>query len=336
MTMATPFQTLDQMINGFRLTPVLGVVAKLGIADWLQERPRTSAELARLCGVNCVVLYRVLSALCSVGVLSQRDTGEFELTPVSEPLCTNSPNSLRATAMTWAEPGNWRAFGGLMHSVKTGETAFDHVFGMGIFDYYANTPEEAAVFHSYMTERTARILPNILATLDLTGVRTVVDIGGGQGLLLAALLEVEPNLRAVLFDHESVLPEARERLTRAGFASRCRFEAGDFFSSDVPSEGDLYILKWVLHDWTDEESLTVLCNCRRNMRQSARLVLIEQVVRPDNPESYRTDIAMMLLTGGRERTEDEYRSLLAASGFEFRQAKPTGTAFYLIEAEPAG
>lgn len=333
--MTASFQTLDQMINGFRVTPLLAAVAKLGIPDILRDGPKTAASLALSCNVNCRALDRVMTMLTTNGVFSTDEKGRFGLTPLSECLRSDAPDSLRATAIMWAEPGNWRAYGELMHTIRTGDTAFDAVFKCGVFDYYSSQPEEAAAFDACMTERTERHTPRIIEALDFSGVRTVLDIGGGQGSLISGILSANLGLSGILFDQQSVLAKAAKVLAAAGVERRCRLEQGNFFCDSLPTDADLYIMKWILHDWDDDRAIQILRGCRHSMPQHARLALVEQVLRPDNPEAYRTDIAMMLITGGQERTEEQYRALLAAADFNLRCCRPTGTAFFIIEAVPA-
>jgi ubiquinone/menaquinone biosynthesis C-methylase UbiE len=326
--------TLDQLINGFRVTPLLYVAARLRLADYLQESAKTASELAALCGANESALYRVLRTLGSLGIFSQNAQGAFEMTQLAEPLCEDAPHSRRASALMWGLPSNWRSYGELLHTVMTGETAFKHVFKQGVFDYYENHHDEAKVFNAYMTERSRRDMGAIARAYDFTDQHSVVDIGGGEGLLLCAVLEAHAHLQGVLFEQASVVPNACARLKTNGLQARCKTVVGNFFEDAIPDHGDVYLMKWILHDWDDAQCLKILRNCYRSMPAHGRLLIVEQMIQPDNVEAFRTDIAMLLITGGRERTEREYRALCRAAGFRVVAIHPTGTAFYFIEAEP--
>ena len=333
---SVPAQQVDVLINGFRTTQLLHAVARLHIADQLHRRPQTAAELAANNGVHAEALRRVLRTLSSLGIFAEDDEGRWTLTELAQPLRSDVADSRHAAALMWGHPNYWDSYGKLLYSVQTGRPAFEHVYGIGPFDYYAAHPEAEQVFNGYMSERTGRDVGAIAAAYDFGRLQTVVDVGGGHGALLSAILGANPQLRGMLFDQAIVLPEAERYLATRGLRERCTLMAGDFFSDALPSQGDLYLLKWVIHDWDDERALHILRRCREQMAPSARLLLIEQVIRPGNPESYRTDIAMLLITGGRERTEAEYRDLLEASGFRLARMIPTCSSFDILEALPAG
>jgi hypothetical protein len=324
------------MVTGCWISQALYVAAKLGIADLLQEGPQSCTRLAETTQTHAETLYRVLRALASVGVFVEDEEGRFSLTPLAEPLRTEAPGSLRAFAIMLGEPEHWRAWEGVLHSVRTGQPAFDHVFGIPLFQYFPAHPEAARVFDDAMTSRSAQENTAIIAAYDFTAAHTVVDVGGGQGSLLAAILDVHPNSCGVLFDLPHVLAPVRTRIERAGQAARWVFVAGDFFAA-VPTGGDLYLLKKVIHDWDDERAQQILMNCHTAMSGTGRLLLIEPVIPPGNAPSFNKLLDLLMLVwnaGGRERTEHEHQGLLASAGFRLSRVISTRAGVSIIEAVP--
>jgi hypothetical protein len=246
------------------------------------------------------------------------------------------PGSVRDYAVLVGEPMVWRSWGGILHSLRTGKPAFDHTFGAPLFEYLAAHPEEARVFDAAMTGRSAAENAAVLAAYDFSGAGTVVDVGGGQGALLAAILEANPRTRGVLFDRPHVVAAARPRLEAAGLApGRFDLVEGDFFGA-VPAGGDIYVLKRIIHDWDDGRARSILRNCRAALSEAGRLLLVELVVPPGNEPSDAKllDLLMLVYAGGRERTEAEYRDLLASAGFELARVVPTASNVSLVEAVP--
>ena len=328
-----PAAALRQMIMGFRTTQLIYVAAKLGIADLLKDGARSSHDLATSAGADARALHRLLRALASLGIFSETADGCFELTPLAQPLRSGIPGSLRGMAILYGEEWCWRAYGALLHSVRTGQTAFDHVHGMRIFEFLSNNAGPAVVFNQAMSAFTEQESVAILGAYDFSTAATVIDVGGGHGTLMAALLKAYPEMRGILFDLPMVVEGARSVLAQEGVASRCTVAAGDFFRS-APPRADLYILKSIVHDWDDERSIAMLKNCRASIADDGKLLLIERVVPPGNvpSEAKLFDINMLVNTGGFERTEAEYRALLKAAGFTLTTIIPTQSPLSLIEA----
>jgi hypothetical protein len=327
-----PFVALFQMITGYYISQALYVAAKLGIADRLKDGPRSYDELAHATGTHAPSLYRLLRLLVSAGVFAEQEDGRFTLAPIGSYLQTEMPGSLRDVALQYTGPLHQQAWSALLHSVQTGETAFDHLFGMGLFPYLAHHPEEAAVFNAAMTAFSTQIAAAVVAAYDFAPFGTIVDVGGGQGALLRAILRATPTAHGVLFDLPHVITGAKEPIESAGLTERCTVVGGDFFES-VPSGGDAYLLSGVIHDWDEERSVRILNNCHRAMRPQGKLLLVEAVVpaRVDRSVpsqfSVRGDINMLVHTGGRNRTEAEYRALFAAASFMLtRILLPQGAA----------
>jgi hypothetical protein len=329
-------RALLRLVSGYRVSQVICVAAKLGIADLLRDGPRGSEELARATAAHAPSLYRVLRALAGIGVLEELDGRRFALAPLGVHLRSDVPGSVRSLATLFGQDPHWRAWGSLLHSVQTGERAFDRVYGQGLFEYLGQHPEAAALFNDTMIALTAEVAPAVAAAYDFSGVGTLVDVGGGRGHALVPILRANPTLRAVLFDLPHVVESARVLLADAGVGDRCDFVGGSFFES-VPSGGDAYLLKHVIHDWDDERSLAILATCRRAMAASGRLLLVERDLPTDNRQALPallSDLSMMLQLGGGERTVEEYRSLLTAAGFVVTRVIPTPHGESVIEAVP--
>jgi len=324
-----------QIISGFWISRGVYVIAKLGIPDLLKSGPKTAEELAEATKMHAPSLFRILRALASVGVLSSANGGRFAQTPVSETLVTDAPGSLRWFAVSELGQEHYPAWGNLMHSVKTGEIAFDNFFGVDIWKYFQQTPEDAAVFNDSMSSVTAATNEAILSLYDFSNFGTVVDVGGGHGGLITSILKSNPKVKGVLFDAPQVIEGARPKLEAAGLAQRCETVAGDFFKS-VPAGGDAYVMKWIIHDWDDEKSITILRNCRSRMRANGRLILVDCVV-PESDEPHFSkfiDLNMLVMTGGKERTAKEFEQLLGAAGFKLLRIIPTELPTSIVEAEP--
>jgi ubiquinone/menaquinone biosynthesis C-methylase UbiE len=323
-----------QMISGFWISRAIYVAAKLGIADQLRDGPKTVDELAAATATHAPSLYRVLRALASVGVFTEVKKRGFALTPLADTLRTDAPGSLRAFATVELGEEHYPAWGELLHSVRTGEIAFDRAFGMPVWKFFEQNPGNAKTFNDAMTGFTLAVNDAVLSSYDFSSISKIVDVGGGHGSLIASILKANPKMRGVLFDAPPVIEGARHRLKDEGLAERCEATAGDFFDS-VPSGGDAYIVKWIIHDWDDEQSVSILKNCHRAMAENGRLLLVEAVV-PDGSEPHFSkymDLNMLIMTGGRERTEDEYRTLLEASGFKLTRIVPTKSPMSIIEGE---
>ncbi|HEU4875041.1 MAG TPA: methyltransferase [Pyrinomonadaceae bacterium] len=324
-----------QIISGFWISRAVYVIAKLGIPDLLKSGPKTAEELAAATKMHAPSLFRILRALTSVGVLSSAGGGRFAQTPVSETLVTGAPGSLRWFAVSELGQEHYPAWGNLMHSVKTGEIAFDNFFGVDIWKYFQQNPEDAAVFNDSMSSVTAATNEAILSLYDFSNFGTVVDVGGGHGGLITSILKSNPKVKGVLFDAPEVIEGARPKLEAAGVAERCETVAGDFFKS-VPAGGDAYVMKWIIHDWDDEKSITILRNCRSRMSANGRLILVDCVV-PETDEPHFSkfiDLNMLVMTGGKERTAKEFEQLLSSAGFKLLRIIPTELPTSIVEAQP--
>jgi hypothetical protein len=330
-----PAQML-QIVTNFWTSRAVYVIAKLGIADLLNSGPKSAQELAEATKMHGPSLYRVLRALASTGVLASEEDGRFALTPLSELLVTDAPGSMRWFVVSELGQEHYPAWGNLMHSVKTGEIAFDNHFGVDIWKYFQQNPDDAAVFNDSMSAMTAVVNQEITSRYDFSSFNKIVDIGGGHGGLITSILNANPRAFGVLFDAAPVIAGARQRLEAAGLADRCAIIAGDFFKA-VPAGGDAYIMKWIIHDWDDERAIRILRNCRSQMQQNGRVIIVDSVV-PENDEpdfSKFFDLDMLVMTGGKERTAREFDQLLAAAGFRFLRVIPTKTPTSMVEAEPA-
>jgi hypothetical protein len=321
-----PTDTLRGLIDAFKISQAIGVAATLGIADLLAGGARTVADLAAVTETHPGALSRLLSALASAGVLRIEDAERFALTEVGEGLRSDSDEPLGAWARFSTTHPTWETWGALLHSVRTGESAFAHVHGEAAWEYRGSHQEAAERFDSAMTELTRRSNADLVDAYDFGRFRTVVDVGGGQGAFLAALLERHLGMRGVLFDLPHVVEAAR------GPADRLTVVPGSFFDA-VPSGGDAYVLKYILHDWDDEDAVRILRTCREAMEGDAVMLVIERDLGAPGEllASKVSDLNMLVSLGGQERTIDEYAALMQRAGLRFVGATPTGSAPHIIE-----
>jgi O-methyltransferase domain/Dimerisation domain len=330
---APPQVALLQMMTGYWVSQSVYIAAKLGLADLLLAGPEQYTALAAASRTHPPSLYRLLRALASVGVFRETEAGWFELTPTAALLRSDNPNSMRALALTYCEE-QYRTWGDMLKSVETGDTAFDRVFGTSYWSYLTRHPEANETFNQAMTNWSAQLDQAVLAAYDFSQFNTLVDVGGGYGRLLATILRAHPRLRGVLFDRPQVVEGAVSSLKDAGMSERCATVGGDFFE-DVPP-GDAYILSQIVHDWDDERSLRILKTCRRAIAPTGKLLVVELVIAPGNQPDFGKllDLHMLAMAGGRERTEAEYRTLLAGAGFRLTQVAATQAGASVIEAVP--
>jgi hypothetical protein len=277
----------------------------------------------------------VLRALASQGIFAEIEHGRFELTPLAIPLQTGVPGSMRAWAILTGEEWHWKPWGEILYCVRTGKPAFDHVFNMGTFEYFARNPEAGAVFNEAMTNLLAARLDPVVSAYDFSGMAKIVDVGGGQGSLLTSILKAHPQMRGVLFDLPDVIEDARSLVDEEGISGRCELVSGDFFQS-VPVGGEAYILKHIIHDWDNDDAIAILKNCRRAMASSSRLLIVESVIPPgDDPHQGKLgDILMMVVEGGLERTAAEFSQLFNASGFKLTRVISTDSPLSVVEGTP--
>src|SRR5215213_9811401 len=312
-----------QIISGFWISRAVYVIGKLGIPDLLQSGPSTAEELASATQTHAPSLFRILRALVSVGVLNSAEGGRFAQTPLSETLVTDAPGSLRWFAVSELGQEHYPAWGNLMHSVKTGEIAFDNFFGVDIWKYFEENPEDGAVFNNSMSGVTSAINEEIRSLYDFSSFGTVVDVGGGHGALITSILQANPKVKGILFDAPPVIEGARPKIDAAGFADRCETVAGDFFKS-VPAGGDAYFMKWIIHDWNDERAITILKNIRNQVQSNGKVIIVDAVVPENNEPDFSKffDLNMMVMTGGKAPTEKEFAQLLSAAGFKILRVIP--------------
>ncbi|HEV8390659.1 MAG TPA: methyltransferase [Dongiaceae bacterium] len=326
-------ELLHDRIMGFRATQMIHVAAKLGLADRLAAGPRSAGDLAAAVGAEPQALHRLLRALAGIGIFAEDEAGDFMLTPQAELLRSDVQGSLRDMALLYGEDWLWQTYGAMMHSVRTGAPAFVKTHGQPLYGYLHEHPRAAAQFNAAMGSFSNHETAAILEAYDFATARNVVDIGGGHGALLAALLRAHPHLAGILFDLPSVVAGAMQVLGETGIAERARCVAGDFFD-EAPGGADLYVMKSVLHNWEDGDAARILSTCRAAMKPGARLLVIERVVPVGNApaEAKLFDINMMVVAGGRERTEIEYRLLFEEAGLALERAAATRSPLSLLVA----
>lgn len=319
-----------QMFGGSWITQGIWVAAELGIADLLIDGPRTAGELAEKTHTHGNALYRVLRALASVGIFAEDAHGRFSLTPLADLLRTDASASQRSFAiMMGAEfHGAW---GELLHSVRTGEQGFEKKFGVPFFQYMTERPERGKIYDAAMTGVHGGETEPMLDAYDFSPFQTVIDIGGGNGLVLAAILQRHPTIKGILFDLPAVADRARSIISGAGLSDRCQIVGGDFFSS-VPVGGDAYVMRHIIHDWDDDEAIAILRNCREAMNPEGRILVVETVIPPGNEPCFGKWLdLMMLVVGGCERTEEQYRRLFSEAGLKLNRIVPTALEISVIE-----
>jgi SAM-dependent methyltransferase len=323
--------SLMELILGFQVSHAIHVAATLGVADLLASGPMTSAALATATQTHPQALYRLLRALAAVGVLNEDAERGFALTPVGAHLRSDIAGSCAPMAELMGLRSFWAAWGDLAYAVRTGNTAFDHVHGRGVWEYRAQHPEEAELFDRAMAARSEQSIDAVLAAGDFGRFAHVVDVGGGDGTLLARILAANPHARGTLFDQPPTAARAGPLLASLGLAERCRAVGGNFFVA-VPDGGDAYVLKNILHDWDDTAAGGILASCRRAMRPGARLIVLEHVVGPPNAAARGKllDLHMLVMNGGRERSRDEFAALLHQAGFRLA-VTPTSAPLSVIE-----
>jgi hypothetical protein len=330
-----PSVQLMRLINGFQVSQAIHVAATLGIADLLMDGSRSSDELAASTKSHPDALFRLLRALATVGVLIELPDKRFELTPIGDCLRSTAPTSRKAWACYVGRPYVWQSWGALNHCIESGEPAFDQLYGASIWEWRSKQPQENDIFDAAMTGLSRAATRAVVAAYDFSGFERIVDVGGGQGALLAGILVANSGVQGILFDLPHVVAGAPAVLSAAGVSDRCRIVGGNVFES-LPEDGDLYIVKSVLMDEENSEAIAILAACKRAMRPSGKLLVIERTLAPPNqgPESKFGDLNMMVMTGGRERSPSEFGSLFDSAGFRLEQQISTTTGAFLLVGVP--
>jgi hypothetical protein len=329
----SPVALIHNLSNGYKLSQALYAVAKLGVADLIGDGRTGVAELANAAGADEDVLYRVMRTLAGFGVFHEGDDRAFSLTPAGQLLRSDDPQSLRHAVIFRCEE-NYDAFRELLHSVQTGENAFERVFGGPRFEYHKTNKEANASFQEGMKSITGAETATILEACDFSTYETVVDVGGGNGMLMSAILSQNPNLSGILFDQEATIDLARAGA--GGPLHNCQFVAGDFFEA-VPEGGDLYILKFIIHDWADDPSVTILRNCRRAMGEKGNLLVLDRFIGPPNQPSAAliVDLSVLVEHGGQERRLEEFEALFDQAGLKLVRVIETDSSIAIMEIRAA-
>ncbi|HEX3448081.1 MAG TPA: methyltransferase [Isosphaeraceae bacterium] len=324
-------ETLDRMVAGYFVSQAIYVAAELGIADRLAEGPRRAEEIARDVGAHERSLYRLLRALASVGVFAEDADGRFSLTPLADLLRSDVPGSQRATIqmMVGQFYDAWR---GLLETVRTGRSSFEKLHGRPFFESLADDPIQAQIFDDAMTARNDRKTQAMLVAYDLTGVRVLADVGGGNGSTLVTVLKQYPEMQGILFDQPGVVERARGRIEREGLTGRCQLVPGSFLES-VPSGAGAYLLRHILHNWDDEHVVEILSRVREAMGKGARLLIVDRIITRGNEPLFGKlmDLNMLVMLGGVERTEEEFRDLFRRAGFRLSRIVATEAEVSVIE-----
>jgi hypothetical protein len=323
---------LRAMVTGFRLSAALSVAAELGLSDQLASGPRRIDDLATAVSADPATLQRLVRALASVGVYAEQPDGAFANTLLGEGLRSDVPGSMRPLARTLQDPAVWAAWGHLAHSVRTGETAFEALHGIDVWTHRQGLPEQNAIFNDNMSALSSLVAGAVAASYDFSGVPSVVDIGGGSGVLLEAVLSRYPHLTGTVFDQPHVVADAPTPHATESVATRWSAESGSFFEA-VPA-ADAYLLKSILHDWQDDRCVEILRTCRRSLNDEGVVLVVETILgRPGHEvDAAFTDLTMLVGPGGRERTEQEYAALFEAADLRLTDVVHTNTRVSVLEA----
>jgi hypothetical protein len=331
-----PSALLLRLVNGYQVSQAIHVAAALKLADFVDDRPIAVSELSTRVGAHTDSLYRLLRALSSVGVFRETEGRCFAATPMSELLRTDHPQSISGWARFIGRPYHWQMWGDLLHSVQTGQDAIHHRYGVDIWTYRAEKPEETAVFNAAMAALSKNVATAIVTAGRFTRFHRIVDVGGADGALLTAILTACPRSTGVVFDLPHVVRAAVAAVTAAELEGRCEIVEGSYFDT-VPAGGDAYIIKSVLMDHTDETCVDILRRVRTVMHPEGRVLVIESLVtaQNDSPRTAFSDLMMLVATGGRERARDEWEAILAAAGLALDAITPTASRFQILEARAA-
>jgi hypothetical protein len=327
-----PSQQMFKMITGYWISQTVGALAKLGVCDQFADGPRTAPEVAAEIGADPSALFRVLRTAATVGVFEHHEDDRFSLTPVGETLKSNIPGSMRDMAIAQTSPGHWLPWGRFPDAIKSGGEQATAAHGKPIFQYYDEVAEERVAFMGAMQGMSALVANEFARLIDFSDRKLVADIGGAGGTLLSAVLGENPGVSGILYDLPSVAGDAKGAVAARGQIGRCEVIGGDFFES-VPAGADAYLLKHILHDWNDEQSVTILKNVAKGMKPTSRVYLVEMVIPDDNTPSAAQlmDLNMLTMLPGRERTRQEYAELLEAAGLKFKALTQTHSPFQIVE-----
>ena len=326
-------QHVFQLMTGHIIASAVNIAARLALSDRLTAGPRAATDLAREAGVNADALYRLMRALASVGLYDEVAPGTFGLTPAGAAL---SDGPVRWMALWIAGEFNFHVYANAMHSVKTGESAVPVTTGGdGPFEHFAKNAELSKIFNDAMTGFSSFVVPAVLEAYDFSGIGTLVDIAGGHGALLSAILQKHPSMKGILFDLDHVIAGARPKIEAQGLSNRLSTASGDFFQA-VPAGGDAYIMKHIIHDWDDDKAAAILVNIRKVLPRDGRVILIEAVIPSGNEPGMGKvlDLEMLVMPGGRERTDQEFRALFDRAGYNLTHIVPTKSPLSVIEARP--
>jgi len=332
MSETSAHQQIDEMITAYWVSQAIYAAAKFGIADELKDGPKSVEQLAEATSTNPDALYRLLRALASQGIFAEGEPRHFALTPLADVLRSDVPGSKRALALM-AGDEQFRVWAEIDYSIQTGNIAFDKVYGKPIFEYLGQNPDKARIFDAAMVGIHGRESDIILDAYDFSQFGVIADIGGGNGSQITGILQRHPAMKGILFDLPHVIEAARDRIASANLADRCQLVGGSFFEA-VPEGADAYMLRHIIHDWDDEKSHSILQSCHRAMPANSKLLVVESVIPPGNDPfiGKLLDLVMLLIPGGKERTENEYRTLFGKAGFELERVVPTAGEVSIVEA----
>ena len=324
-----------QLLNGVFVAGALASLAKLGVPDLVEHGPKSAEELANQIGADARALYRLMRACASVGVLSEGPDGKFSETPLSAVLRSNANPSLRAFAIIHGREWHGLGWSHLDYCVRTGKQALDKIYGMPIFQFFEQRPEESQLFNRAMSDLSTIDGPAVADAYSFSDIHSIVDVGGGHGLLLATIMARNPHLKGTLYDMPHVVAGAKDGPLKP-VMDRCTVESGDMFSS-VPAGADAYIMKHIIHDWPDEGCINILKACRKGVNSGGKLLVVDNVIQPGNdfaPGKF-LDLQMLIFPGGCERTEKQFRELLTAAGWRLNRVIPTAVPESIVEGVPA-
>jgi len=333
-----PAELIAQLSTGYMGSACIQVASRLKIADLLADGPKPVQQLAIAAGANEDRLYRVLRVLASLGVFTESSGRTFALTPAAECLRSDVPNSFRNMALWMTSPFHFRTYSEILHSVKTGEITCDHVHGKPVFEYFPEHPEISELFNNAMTCMSEMVTPALLEAYDFAGIHTLMDVAGGHGALLRAILNKHPEMRGILVDMEHVIDGAKQVPANQAVANRCTFQSADFFA-ELPTGADAIIMKHIIHDWDDDKAVLILKNCRKALagKPGAKILLVESVL-PEGNEPHLgkfIDLEMFVFPGGRERTEAEFRELFSQANLRLTRVVPMKSPLWIVEGVPA-